>query len=116
MNLRDRLLRWLYRSGDDAKSLQAFFDSMQPVKIGENDYTDLDRYKDFNETFNSPHGRRTLHQIIAFAEGRSMTEKDAEQTHRMAFRNGRREVGLWIVQKMQDMPAARNLQAQREPD
>jgi len=116
MSLRDRLLRWLYRSGDDAKSLQAFFDSMQPVKVGKNDYTDFDCYQDFNETFNSPHGRRTLHQIIAFAEGEIMKERDAEQTHRTAFLNGRRTVGLWIVQKMQDMPAARNLQAQREPD
>jgi hypothetical protein len=86
--------------------LQEFFNSMIPTQVGANGYTEEDRYRDFRSVFfDSPSGKRVLHQIIAECEGLPVTLRQIESHAHLAFRAGKREVGMHIVKWMQGVPA-----------
>ena len=87
--------------------LQAFFDSMQPVRVTrDGEYTPEDRLRDFRAVFfGTDAGKRVLHQIIAEAEGLPVNMGQLDSHPYLAFRAGKREVGLRIVQWMQAQPA-----------
>lgn len=87
--------------------LQAFFDSMRPVRpSSDGDYTFEDRFRDFREVFfGSEAGRRVLAQIIAECEGLPPNMSQVSDHAFLAFKAGKREVGMRIVQWMQGVPA-----------
>lgn len=87
--------------------LHAFFVELTPVKVGRGGYTALDQYRDFKTVFGGAAGRRVLHLIVDHCEGAPVSEADAENTHRTAFRAGRRSVGLWLVKTMNAEPLER---------
>jgi len=89
--------------------LQKFFDSLTSIKPGRNQYTKMDRYRDFRRVFNSDEGKRVLSQIIGESEGLPIIENEVADTHKMAFRAGKRSVGLWIVQVLNAEPLEDNL-------
>lgn len=89
-------------------NLQAFFDGMRPhfVKAKWNtSYTPLDRYREFNEVFQSTDaGRRVLAQIIDLCEGLPLSLNQISDHAYMAFRAGKREVGLDIQKLLVEEP------------
>lgn len=82
-------------------SLKAFFASL-PVISGS--YTKKDRYRDFMAVFGTEAGGRVLQQIIKEAEGLPIIEEDAESHAKLAYRAGRRSLGLWIVKTLNTEP------------
>lgn len=74
-----------------------FIEALRPVKVGRNNYTRLDRYRDFRAVFGSEQGKRVLSQIIDASEGGVIAEADAESHARLAFRAGMRRVGALIA-------------------
>lgn len=103
---------WL--AGRGKPDLHGFFQSLTAVRPGQGGYTHLDRYRDFREVFGTPVGRKVLHQLVDHCEGSPSLELDAEQTHKTAFRNGRRSVGLWIVHTMNAEPMDKAPKGQSE--
>lgn len=89
------------RSGRD---LQKFFGSLTHVRAGRLGYTKTDRYRDFRAVFATPEGRKVLAQIIDYCEGAPVIEADVSDTHGLAFKAGKRNVGLWMVQTLNAEP------------
>ena len=85
-------------------ALAGFYGSLTPVRVGRNDYTKTDRYRDFRAVFTTPEGRKVLSQIIAYSEGLPVSEREVSDTHRTAFRAGQRDTGLWIVRVLNAEP------------
>lgn len=86
--------------------LQAFYDALMPVKVTQDgNYTPVDRLRDFRTVFfGTDHGRRVLAQIINESEGLPVTINQIGEHPYLAFRAGKREVGLRIVQWMNALP------------
>lgn len=84
--------------------LQRFFQSLSFVKPGRGGYKKMDRYRDFRQVFNTDSGKRVLAQIIDECEGLPIIEKEVSDTHKMAFRAGKRNVALWITQVLNAEP------------
>lgn len=83
--------------------LQAFFNAMRPVRVQhQGPYTPDDRFRDFQQVFfGSEQGRRVLAQIIDECEGLPPTMSEVSDHAFLAFKAGKREVGMRIVQWMQ---------------
>lgn len=86
------------------RDLQRFFESLVPSKPGRQGYTKKDRYRDFRQVFSTEQGKRVLSQIINEAEGVPIVESEASDTHKVAFRLGKRSLGLWIVRVLNAEP------------
>lgn len=84
--------------------LQLFFESLSQVKVNKDGYRKADRFKEFREVFMSDAGKRVLSQIITEAEGLPVIESDVSDHAKLAYRSGKRSLGLWIVQVLQAIP------------
>lgn len=88
--------------------LQAFFQDLQPYCVSprqDGPYTPEDRLRDFRKVFQgSPEGKRVLAQIVAECEGLPVTLNQIKDHSYLAFRAGKREVGLRIVKWMEGLP------------
>lgn len=97
-------MKWKFWVKDDDRDLQAFYESLSPVRIGLQGYSKADRSADFRRLFNTPEGRRVLAQVIAEAEGAAILESEVGDTHKLAFRAGKRYLGQWIVRQLNAIP------------
>lgn len=88
------------KTPDDEADISALIEALRPVKVGRNNYTELDRHRDFKAVFGSTEGKRVLSQIIDFCEGRPIAEDQCEGLGRLSFLAGRRRAGLWIMSKL----------------
>jgi len=84
--------------------LQAFYDSLTPVKVNRDGYRKADRFKDFREVFNTEAGKRVLAQIISEAEGLIIVEAEVDNHAKLSFRAGKRSLGCWIANVLQATP------------
>lgn len=86
--------------------LQAFYDALIPVQVKEGgSYTAVDRLRDFREVFfSTDQGQRVLGLIMNECEGLPVTLNQIGDHSYLAFRHGKREVGLRIVQWMNALP------------
>ena len=70
---------------------------------------------DFHAVFTSERGRRVLAQILARCHMWEPTFY-GEDTHETAFREGERQIGLWIYELMIDEPVEQTAVADSEED
>lgn len=96
--------------------LQAFYDALTPIRVtSDGDYRPVDRLRDFREVFfSNEQGRRVLAQIMNECEGLPVTLNQISDHSFLAFRHGKREVGLRIVQWMNALPP--NVTIEKEDD
>lgn len=79
---------------DDIASL---IEALRPVRVGRNNYTRLDRYRDFNRVFfGTAEGRRCLSMIVDACEGPQLTEADLSNHALLAARASTRRIGALI--------------------
>lgn len=79
--------------------LAAFFRSLGTIGPR---YSKKDRYRDFRSVFGTEAGKRVLTQIIAESDKPVLdTELQAEL---MAYRAGKRSIGLWLVKVLNAEP------------
>jgi len=77
-------------------------------------YTEWDRYRDYRRVLlGTQEGRRVLNDILE-ACGVYRPSHVRGETHETARREGRREIGLMILHRMNFEPAERPAQAERE--
>lgn len=82
---------------DQANDIRALVEAIRFVKVGRNNYTKLDKYRDFNRTFHgTPEGQRVLAQIMDLCEGPVTSEDDLTNHALLAGRAMSRRVGLLI--------------------
>ena len=89
--------------------LQAFYDALRPYYLNPQhggDYSFEDRFRDFRKVFveSGEPGRRVLAQILDECEGKPTTLNQVRDHAYLAWRAGKREVGLWIVAAMSGVP------------
>lgn len=82
-------------------SLKKFFESLPVISRS---YSKKDRFRDFKAVFGSEAGGRVLQSILAETEGLPIIEEDAESHAKLAYRAGKRSVGLWIVKTLNKEP------------
>ena len=99
-----RFLDWLGapRLGDG--DLQRFYDSLSFVRVNRDNYSKMDRYRDFRRVFNTTEGRKVLAQIIAHCEGPIVNRAEIQNHADLSFRAGQREPGQWIVHVLNAEP------------
>lgn len=79
---------------DDIASL---IEALRPVRVGRQNYSRTDRYRDFNRVFHgTPEGRRVLSQIVDACEGPQLSEQDLNNHALLAARAWTRRVGALI--------------------
>lgn len=84
-------------TNDQANDIRALVEAIRFVKVGREQYTRLDRFRDFNRTFHgTEEGRRVLAQIMDLCEGPVTTESDLTNHALLAGRAMSRRVGLLI--------------------
>lgn len=89
--------------------LQAFYEALTPVRVGRNNYTKADRFRDFQTVFASEQGKRVLAQLIDVAEGRPIAESEVGDHALLAYRQGQRSIGQWLVRTLNGVPLEGNV-------
>lgn len=84
---------------DPELEIARILEAIATVSLGQN-YTAVDRYRDFHEVFTSEAGKRVLFQIFHYCEGRPLAEDQVSEHGRLAFREGRDAVRWWIVKAL----------------
>ena len=80
-----------------SEDIAALIEALRPVRVGRQNYTRTDRYRDFNRVFfGTAEGRRVLSQIIDACEGAQMTEADLNNHALLAARAWTRRIGALI--------------------
>lgn len=78
--------------------IKALIEALRPVKVGRNNYSRTDRFRDFSRVFHgSEEGKRVLAQIIDLCEGPVTTEADLTNHALLAGRAMSRRVGALIA-------------------
>lgn len=85
--------------GDQESSdIRALVAAIRFVKVGRNNYTKLDRYRDFSRVFyGTPEGQRVLAQIMDLCEGPVTMETELPNHALLAGRAMSRRVGTLIT-------------------
>lgn len=82
----------------EANDIRALVAAIRFTKVGRNNYTRLDRYRDFNRVFHgTPEGQRVLAQIIDACEGPVTAEVDLPNHALLAGRAMSRRIGTLIT-------------------
>jgi hypothetical protein len=80
-----------------ADDIASLIEALRPVRVGRQNYTATDRYRDFSRVFHStPEGRRVLSQIVDLCEGPQLIEPDLNNHALLASRAWARRVGTLI--------------------
>lgn len=79
------------------EAIAALAEALRPVRVGRNNYTRLDRYRDFNRVFGTPEGKRVLAQIVDHCEGGAVSESDYGNHALLVGRVASRRVGQMIL-------------------
>lgn len=83
---------------DQSAEIKALIEALRPVKVGRNNYSRTDRFRDFSRVFHgSEEGKRVLAQIIDLCEGPQTTESDLTNHALLAGRAMSRRVGALIA-------------------
>lgn len=77
--------------------IAALIEALRPVRVGRQNYTALDRYREARLTFSSEAGKRILSQIVDLCEGKVLFEHEVESVGKLAYRAGMRFVGIQIM-------------------
>lgn len=100
---------WLRRK--DNRNLQKFYASLPALRAGRGSYSKQDRYRDFRQVFmgdsSSEQGQRVLAQILDASNGSPDFENEVHDHARMAFKAGKRALGLEIIKWLNVEPAQR---------
>src|SRR5690349_16918876 len=76
----------------------ALVEALRPIRVGRNNYTRTDRYRDFHQIFHgNPAGKRVLSQIIDLCEGPIITEGELSNHALLAARAWGRRIGTLIL-------------------
>lgn len=79
------------------EDIATLIEALRPVRVGRQNYSRLDRYRDFNRVFfGTPEGRRVLSQIVDACEGPQMLETDLNNHALLAARAWTRRIGALI--------------------
>jgi len=79
------------------EDIASLIEALRPVRVGRQNYTRTDRYRDFNRVFfGTPEGRRVLSQIVDACEGPQLTEAELNNHALLAARAWTRRVGALI--------------------
>lgn len=79
------------------EDIASLIEALRPVRVGRQNYTALDRYREARLTFSSEAGKRVLSQIIDLCEGSVMFEHEVENIGKLAYRAGMRFIGIQIM-------------------
>lgn len=100
------MFNWLRRN--DKRSLQQFYASLPDVRGG---YSKQDKYRDVRQVFcgnSSPEqGQRVLALILNASQGKADFEHQVHDHARMAFKAGKRALGLEIIKWLDAEPIQR---------
>lgn len=79
------------------EDIASLIEALRPVRVGRQNYTRTDRFRDFNRVFfGTPEGRRVLSQIVDACEGPPLTEPELNNHALLAARAWTRRVGALI--------------------
>lgn len=79
------------------EDIASLIEALRPVRVGRQNYSRVDRYRDFNRVFfGTPEGRRVLSQIVDACEGAPMLEADLNNHALLAARAWARRIGALI--------------------
>lgn len=79
------------------EDIASLIEALRPVRVGRQNYSRTDRYRDFNRVFfGTPEGRRVLSQIVDACEGPQLTEAELNNHALLAARAWTRRVGTLI--------------------
>jgi hypothetical protein len=80
-----------------SEDIASLIEALRPVRVGRQNYTRQDRYRDFNRVFfGTAEGRRVLSQIVDACEGPQLTEAELSNHALLAARAWTRRVGALI--------------------
>lgn len=79
------------------EDIASLIEALRPVRVGRQNYTRTDRFRDFNRVFfGTSEGRRVLSQIVDACEGPQLTESDLSNHALLAARASTRRIGALI--------------------
>src|ERR1700681_4292731 len=79
------------------EDIASLIEALRPVRVGRQNYSRVDRYRDFSRVFHAtPEGRRCLSQIVDLCEGPQLTEQDLNNHALLAARAWTRRIGALI--------------------
>lgn len=79
------------------EDIASLIEALRPVRVGRQNYTRTDRYRDFNRVFfGTAEGRRVLSQIVDACEGPQLLETELTNHALLAARAWTRRIGALI--------------------
>src|ERR1700716_253262 len=79
------------------EDIASLIEALRPVRVGRQNYTRTDRFRDFNRVFfGTDEGKRVLSQIVDACEGMQIAESDLNNHALLAARAWTRRIGALI--------------------